>query len=154
MGDQELEARAAEIQLGKKDTYSVVAYLGRDLPETYRNMILSKWLRSLKFGNDFFRLIDNDAYFSSYQKYIKQLLERPQCIIRLAVLTDEPDTCLGFCVSEPDILHFVWSHKDNRKIGIAASLTQFPFSSITHLTTMGMSIWHKKFPTAKFNPFT
>jgi len=136
-----------------KTSYSVVPYLGKDIPETYRNMILAKWLRTLRFGNDFFRLIDSDSYFQTYQINIKNILSRPQCIVRLAVLTDDPDVCLGFSVSEPDTLHYCWAHKDARKIGIAKSLTQFPFSVITHVTTTGMMIWNKKCPSVKFNPF-
>lgn len=131
----------------------MIPYLGKDLPESYRNMILAKWLRTLRFGNDFFRLIDSDAYFESYQKYIKNLMNRSQCIIRLAVLTDDPDVCLGFSVSEPEVLHYLWVHKDNRKIGIGTSLVQFPFKYLTHLTTAGISIWNKHFKDVKFDPF-
>lgn len=148
-----METRTAQIQLDQKDTYSVVAYLGKELPENYRNLILSKWLRSLKFGNDFFRLVDNDAYFREYQKYIKLILERPHTVVRLAVLTTEPDTCLGFSVSEQDALCFVWVHKDNRKIGIGTSLTNFDFTTITHLTTNVLALWQKKYPKVIFNPF-
>jgi hypothetical protein len=153
MGNQELEPEPTEVQLEKKTTYSVVPYLGRNIPEIYRNMILAKWLRTLRFGNDFFRLIESDSYFSSYEPYIKQILNRPQCIVRLAVLTDDPDVCLGFSVSEPDILHYVWTHKDNRKIGVARALVGFTFTVITHLTATGMSIWNNKLTHVHFNPF-
>lgn len=131
----------------------MIPYLGSELPETYRNMILAKWLRTLRFGNDFFKLIESDAYFESYQKYIKLILARPQCIVRLAVLTDAPDVCLGFSVSEPGTLCYVWVHKDNRKVGVATALTQFPFRYITHLTNTAMSIWSKKLPNVQFDPF-
>lgn len=130
-----------------------MSYSGTDLPETYRNMILAKWLRTLRFGNDFFRLIDSPSYFASYQTYIKGLLAKPGCMVRLAVLTEAPDVCLGFSVSRPDVLDYCWVHKDNRKIGIGKSLIQFPFSAMTHLTTVGMAIWSKKFPQAVFDPF-
>lgn len=116
-------------------------------------MILAKWLRTLKYGNDFFKLIESDGYFESYQKFIKSLLARPQCIVRLAVLSDVPDVCLGFSVSEPGILHYLWVHRDNRKMGIGRALMQFPFKYITHLTTHGMRMWTKNFHNVKFNPF-
>ena len=116
-------------------------------------MVLAKWMRTLRFGNDLFRLIDSDSYFSSYQEYIKGLLKRPQCIVRLALLSSDPDVCLGFSVSEPGALHYVWVQKDVRKAGIASALMQLPFSSITHLTNAGMTIWSKKYPNVKFNPF-
>lgn len=143
----------AEIPLEEKASYSVIPYSGCDLPGSYRNMVLAKWMRTLRFGNDFFRLIKSDGYFESYQIYIKGILARHQCIVRLAVLTDEPDTCLGFSVSEPGILHYVWVHKDNRRIGICRELIKFQFDYITHLTTPWMAIWNKKFSKASFNPF-
>lgn len=148
-----METGTTEKGVEAKTTYSVISYAGPELPEMYRNMILAKWLRTLRFGNDFFRLVDSLSYFSSYQKYIKALLAKPDCVVRLAVLTDERDTCLGFSVGRTDILDYVWSHKDNRKIGVAKSLVQFPFSAVTHLTTTGMVIWSKKFPAAVFDPF-
>lgn len=131
----------------------MIPYLGSQLPESYRNMILAKWMRTLRFGNDFFKLIESGGYFSSYQIYIKNILIRPACIVRLAVITDDPDTCLGFSVSEPEVLHYVWVEKDNRNIGIATALTRFPFKYITHLTSKGMSIWNKKYRDVQFNPF-
>lgn len=149
-----METGRTEVRLAEKATYSVIPHLGRDLPEEYRNLVLVKWMRTLRFGNDFFKLIESSAYFSSYQEYIKKLLQRPQCIVRIACLTEDPDVILGFSVSEPDTLHYVWCEKDSRrKFGIARALTQFPFSTFTHLTNVGMSIWSKKFPEAKFNPF-
>jgi hypothetical protein len=153
VGDQELDTRAAEIPLEEKASYLVVPHLGSALPENYRNMVLAKWLRTLRFGNDFFRLIDSNSYFAAYQQYIKNVLLKPQCIVRLAVLSDDEDVCLGFSVSEPEALHFVWVHKDNRKIGIGNALVQFPFKYITHLTNTGMTIWNKKYKDCKFNPF-
>ncbi len=153
MEDKELATPSAELSMEKESSYSVIAYLGSELPETYRNMVLAKWLRTLRFGNDFFRLIESDAYFECYQVYIKNLLKRPGCVVRVAVLTDDPDTCLGFSVSMPETLDYVWSHKDNRRIGVATSLIQFPFKYITHLTTVGISIWNKKYPDVKFQPF-
>lgn len=148
-----MEAGGPEIRLAEKTTYSIVPFLGSGLKEEHRNLVLVKWMRTLRFGNDLFRLIDSNAYFASYQEYIKTLLKRPECIVRMAVLTDAPDVCLGFSVSEPDVLHYVWSNKDNRGIGIARSLVPFSFSVFTHLTNAGMLIWNKKYPNARFNPF-
>lgn len=148
-----METGPTEILLETKATYSVICYLGRELPGCYQNIILVKWMRSLWELNDFFKLIPKDEFFASYQNYIKMILARPNSIIRLAVLTDEPDTCIGFSVSEPNILHYVWVHGFNRKIGVGAALTQFPFRYITHLTRVGMSIWNNKYKHVRFNPF-
>jgi hypothetical protein len=139
--------------VGQKASYSVIPFLGTNLPSQYTNLILSKWLRTLRYGNDFFKLVDSDSYFKSYDKYIKAILSRPGTIVRLAVLSDEPDTALGFSVSEDHTIHYIWCHKDNRNLGIGNSLIPFKVDYITHLTKTGMAIWNKKYPTAKFDPF-
>jgi GNAT superfamily N-acetyltransferase len=116
-------------------------------------MIYSKWLRTHRYGNEYFKLIDSDAYYTVYKAYINVILNRPNTIVKLAVLTDEPDTVLGFSVVEGSALHYVWSHKDNRGIGIARALVPPGIEYITHLTKIGMSLWNSKLPNAKFNPF-
>lgn len=149
--DQELEAGTTEQTVAT--TYTVIRYPAKDLPDQYKNMIYSKWLRSLKYGNEYFKLIDSDAYYDIYHKLIDVYLNRPNANIRLAVLTDEPDTCLGWSLVEGQTLHYVWVHKDNRKKGIANALVSGPISYITHLTNVGASIWASKRPDIKFNPF-
>lgn len=148
-----MDAGTAEIPLEEKATYSIIPYLGKNLSEEHRNMVLAKWMRTLRFGNDIFRLIDSTSYFDAYQIYIKALLKRPQCIVRFAMLTDDMDTCLGFSVSETNILHYVWVQKDERRHGIGKSLVPFAFKYITHITRAGMIIWNNKFPDVRFDPF-
>lgn len=116
-------------------------------------MVYSKWLRSLKYGNDYFKLIYPTAYFRVYQKYIEAMLLRPGCVVRLAVLTEDPDVVLGFSISRAHILDYVHCHKDARRLGIATALCNFEITMITHLTKTGMIIWNKKLPKAVFNPF-
>lgn len=128
-------------------------FAGSAMPETYKNMIYSKWLRSLRYGNDYFRLIDADSYYRSYNIYIESILKRSNLLIRLAVLTDNHDVVLGFSVIEEDILHYCHTHKDIRRQGIARSLVKLPINFITHLTKTGMIIWNAKLTNAAFNPF-
>src|SRR5271166_5811041 len=111
-----------------KNTYTIKPYLGSslaqliDVPESYKNLVLSKWLRSLRFGNDYFQIIDADVYFKTYSQYITLILNRPLTVVRLAVLTDDPDVVLGFSVSEKNKIHFVHVHKDHRRLGIGSDL--------------------------------
>lgn len=136
-----------------KSSYSVVPYQGQSLPESYKNLVYAKWLRSLRYGNDYFKLIDSDSYFKAYHKYIEHLLSRPSLIVRFAVLTEDPDVVLGFSVSEGTTLHYVHVHMDNRRLGIGRSLVPFEVKTITHITKIGLSIWNAKMPHAVFNPF-
>jgi GNAT superfamily N-acetyltransferase len=134
-------------------SYKVVTYPGSELPEAYRNLIFSKWMRSLRFGNEYYKLIDSDAYYSTYHKYIEMLLNRPTTSVNLAVLADEPDTALGWSVTEPGILHFIHVQRELRKQGIGKALTPPDTTVITHVTKIGLSLWPTKLPNARFNPF-
>ncbi len=138
-------------------SYSIISYSGGLLPEEFKNMILSKWMRSLRFGNDYFKLIDSAAYYEIYPELIKRYLSRLTVTIRIAVLTDDQDCALGFSVTEAiaggRILHYVHVHKDQRKQGIARSLVPPDITFISHLTKTGLSLWSSKLPKAKLNPF-
>lgn len=116
-------------------------------------MIFSKWLRSLKYGNDYFKLIHSDVYFEVYQKYIHALLTRPNAVVRIAVLSDDRDVALGWSLIEKGTLHYVHVSREQRNKGIGTSLVPGKISAISHLTKAGMSIWHNKLPQAVFNPF-
>ena len=146
-------------------SYKVIKFKGAELPEQYKAMVYSKFLRSLRYGNDYFKLIDKDAYFEVYHNYFNSLLSRPEAIIKLAVLSDDTDVVLGWALVEPNILHYVYVNKDYRKTGIGTYLVSDPFSVITHLTTIGVSIWASKYssnpakpnpvkPLVQFNPFS
>ncbi len=116
-------------------------------------MIFSKWKRSLRHGNDYFKLIDSDAYYEIYDRYISRLLADPLSVIRLAVLTDDRDIVLGFSVCRRHVLDYVHVHKDHRRCGIGTRLVPRGTSEITHVTKTGLTIWGSKYPDWKFNPF-
>jgi len=116
-------------------------------------MVLSKWMRSLKYGNDYFKLIDSKCYYEVYEKYIKTLLNRTNSMVRLAVLSDDRDVVLGWSLMEKESLHYVHVTNEYRNNGIARLLVPGKIHKITHLTKAGMSLWHSKAPHAIFDPF-
>lgn len=134
-------------------SYTIISFPGSDLSQTYRNLIYSKWLRSLRFSNDYFKLTDSDSYYQAYTAYVTTILSKKDCVVRLAVLTDDRDVVLGFSVSRTPVLDYVHVHKDNRRLGIATKLVPDGIKSFTHVTTIGLSIWGSKYPHLKFNPF-
>jgi GNAT superfamily N-acetyltransferase len=134
-------------------SYSIIAYQAPLLPKTYEALIYSKWLRSLKYGNEYFKLIESQAYFSAYHTYIHNIITRPDTEIRLAVLTEDPDVVLGFSVHRGPVLEYIHVHKDMRHQGIGTSLFPDGITTITHLTNIGTSIWANKYPHLSFNPF-
>jgi GNAT superfamily N-acetyltransferase len=135
-------------------------YAAHKLPETYKPMIFSKWMRSTKYGNEYFKAIDSNVFYTVYQKYIEQVLSRPIAMVRLATLSDDADNCLGWSIVEGSTLHYIHVEWNQRNQGIGKSL--LPPDGIrqfTHLTKTGMKIWnnekyHGKYSNAIFNPFT
>lgn len=121
------------------------------LQRDYKNLVLAPFLNSLRYGNDLFKLIDKDAYYASYTKYIETLLQRPDCLIKFAMLSD--DTVLGWCLFQDKTVHYVWVKEHQRRQGIAGSLVPKNFEVITHITNKAINIWVNKFPEVRFDPW-
>lgn len=121
--------------------------------DPYRAFIYAKWLRSLRYGNEYFRLVEPQAFWRSYSAYITAILCQENAAVRLAVLTDEPDVALGFCVSRGTILDYIYVQKDFRRLGIGGNLMPKNIETITHLTRTGVTVWGSKMKSVKFNPF-
>lgn len=151
MGDSAIYETPVEPQGGVAG-YVIDQVRGDELPHEFRNLVYSKWMRSLRFGNHFFKLIDSEAYYSSYKVYIDRVLRMPLTHIRFAVLADDRDVVLGFSVVRVNILDYVHVHKDQRRLGIGANLVK-GVDTFTHLTKTGMTIWNNKYSSWKFNPF-
>lgn len=144
-------------------SYKVIAFRGGLLPEQYKGVVYSKWLRSLRYGNDYFKLIDAPAYYEAYHRYISNILKH--AVVRLAVLSDDADVVLGFSVTRGTILDYVHvlrirlkvptgiSVVDYRGRGIGKSLVPDNIEAFTHITKMGLIIWGNKYSHWKFNPF-
>ncbi len=150
MEDKEVDVATAKPEAVSRMTYSVLTF--RKLPEQYTGLVYSRWLKSLRYGNEYFKLIDNDVYFHVYHDYLTLLLNREGVEINIAVLSDDVDVVLGFSVKEAGVLHFVHVHKDQRKRGVGRTLAG-QFTHFTHITTIAAQIWNSKYPNAKFNPF-
>lgn len=146
MGNQDLEP-ISDVSEG----YKVISYLGSHLPPEFTNVIIAPFINSLRYGNDLFKLVDQDSYYKAYSKYIGLLLMRPKSVIKLALLNDK--TVLGWSLYEDEILHYVWVKKEVRRQGIARALLPMKFTSISHITNKGLNIWVNKFPEVRFNPF-
>lgn len=114
-----------------------------DLP-----FIFSTWLKGLYHGNEFFSLINKEAYFSNYHAVVTQILMRST--VQVACLIEDPDVVLGYSVSKGGTLHWVFVKKAWRKLGIAKMLVPASIDTVTHLTKIGQSL---RKPGWAFNPF-
>lgn len=131
--------------------YVIKTHAANVLPDEYKNLIKAPFLNSLRYGNDLYKLIDKEAYFTSYGNYIEHLLKRPRSMVSLAVLDD--GTILGWSLYEGSTLHYVWVKKEVRRQGIAKELLVNKVNTISHITNTGINIWVNKMPEVIFNPF-
>ncbi len=140
------------------DSYKIISFPGPELPKNYEGLVFAQWLHTLRFGNAMFKNMDADAgeaFYNEWHKLIERVLASPNCIVRIAALTDDNDVALGFSVCRDDIIDYVCVHKDHRKMGIGTKLMPPVGSVITHLTSTAMHIWQSndKYKHLKFNPF-
>lgn len=123
----------------------------REGREEDKGLIYSTWLKGLRFGNEWFGAIEQDAYFSAYHRVIESILAAPSTVVTVACLVEDPDVVLGYSVCSGDRIHWTFVKRAWRRIGIAKSLTSSNATTVTHLTDVGKSIAtsHKLI----FNPF-
>lgn len=130
-----------------KNSFIVRQGIESDLPFVY-----ASWLKGLRYGNDWFGMIDSEAYFTAYHKVIEHILHSPGVEVKVACLSDDLDVILGYSVSSPNALSWVFVKRPWRNIGIAKALCPSDPSVVTHTTKTAVSIL-KKHPNVRFNPF-
>lgn len=137
----------------KEAVIEIVAYPGSVLPKQYINLVKSRWIRNYKKENDYMKLVHPPAYYAAYSSYIAGIMGSPRTLIRLALLQEDPDVVLGFSVMRSSTLDYIHVPKGYRRQGIGRMLVPEYIEYFSHLTKIGINIWYKKFPKAKFNPF-
>lgn len=148
VGGQALEPKRAPPQdFYKIKNLHAIDFCG--LSSDHHNLIRATFLNSLRIGNDWFKLIDQNAYYKKYATFIEDLIARST--IRYGELDDE--TIIGWCMHQRGIVHYVWVKKEAHRKGVATSLMPKEFNTMTHVTHKVLNIWAKKFPEVKFDPF-
>jgi hypothetical protein len=82
--------------------------------------IFSTWLRGLRYGNKAFEAIPSRLYYTEMHKAVEEVLRNT--LINVACLKNDPDTVLGYSVTSPKILHWVFVKKAWRGVGIGRDL--------------------------------
>lgn len=129
----------------------------RDSTPDDKNFILATWLRGLYYGDSWFSVIPKKVFMECYHTVLENLLKRPETIVKVSCLKDDPEVVLGYAVYRDThgvlILDYVFVKSAWRGIGIAKSLIPSNVFSVTHLTKSGYAILRKKMPNVPFNPF-
>lgn len=123
----------------------------RDYQSDDQNFILSTWLNGLRYGNDWFKEIDQETYFKAYHPIVCNLIFDSK--VSVACLKEDPSVILAYSVHDGDVLHYVFCKEVWRGIGLSKDLIPQNLKVVTHLTKTGLSILKKKYPNAIFNPF-
>lgn len=128
------------------------------------NFIYATWLQALYYGNgwsrnvepvagapvDIYSSMDRDVFFKNYNNIIQKILIKPSVSVNIACLIEDPDVILGYSVTEPEVLHFVFVKDVWRRMGIARDLIPADTKTVTHLTRIGRGLKPKEWG---FNPF-
>jgi hypothetical protein len=114
-----------------------------DLPFIY-----ATWLKGLRYGNATYKQIDKTVYYTKYQVVIKALLGSSNVIV--ACLTSDPETIVGYSVSNGDTLHWVYVKESWRQLGVATLVVPNSVHKVSHLTDIGAKAMKKRYI---FDPF-
>lgn len=154
MGTEEIHSEADESKAKEEAcTYDIISFEAPNLPETYKGMLFSRWMRSHRYGNFLIKMIDSDVYYKKYSEFIQKLIMQPDANVRLAVLSDDHDVALGFCFHRGPILDYVHVHHTCRDSKIATHLVPDKIKCITHWTYQGEKFATKKYGRWTFNPY-
>lgn len=105
-------------------------------------LILSTWLRGLRYGNKYYGAMDAKSYFTNYKRVIEHIISKS--VVLVACDDDDEDTIFGYAVVEPGLLHWVYVKELHRRRGIANQLIAgWDISRVTHETKIGEAIRRK-----------
>jgi hypothetical protein len=134
----------------KVEKENLIAFRPGNLEDA--SFIFSTWLKGLRFGNDWYSLIDSKVYFSVYHKVIEGILSKPNVSVKVACLKEDPGVILGYAVYSGTRLDWCHVKKSWRNIGLARDLVPQNITTVSHLTSVGRSILKKR-EGVSFNPF-
>ncbi len=117
-----------------------------------QGFLYSTWIQGMYFGNDWKgpSAQSEGTFRRRFSEVIKSIITKPTVTIMVAALKQDPDVILGYSVTEPDILHWVYVKPTWRKFGIAKALVPDDVKIVTHQTNRGRSLMPKAWA---YDPF-
>lgn len=117
-----------------------------------QGFIMASWLNGMRYGNWQFEQIPKEYYFTGYAEHIRKIFEIPGTKIDVAVLSDDPNTIVGYHVYTGKASHWIFVKKDYRGHGIGRLLFNRTHITVaTGTTKIGKALIKKI--GLKFNPF-
>lgn len=123
------------------------------------DFVFSSYLRSYKYGNPLADMISTGDFFHHQRLNIMAILASESSTAIVACLPDDEDIILGFAITEPQIVHFVYVKADWRNQGIAKEMLKEARvnldikTSFTHWTEYALYLDFKgRYPCLIYNP--
>lgn len=108
-------------------------------------LVYATWRNSLWYDDDKRREGDSDRFFRVATGSIRDVLDNPNTVVRVACLHDCPDVIVGYSVVTGWLLHFVYVKADYRNKGIGTLLVPKNIRAISPaITKVGRIIALKK----------
>lgn len=76
------------------------------------NFVISTWIRGQRFGSEYFKAMDPEAYYASHKQFITSILSSPCCSIRVACDLEDKDLIYSYVVvwlNDDDVHNLVWA---------------------------------------------
>lgn len=130
-------------------------YTVRDGVKTDHNLILATFLRGLYYGDSWFSLIPKDIFMDNYKHVIQAILNKPETVVKVACLNEDPNVILGYSIMSGDYQTVHWCYVKSawRKQGIGRALVPKHPTYVSHLTDLGKKLIGK-INSPLFNPFS
>jgi GNAT superfamily N-acetyltransferase len=127
-------------------------FIIRERASTDDAFIYTSFLKGLRYGSsEWLSKMPEGMFYNQFNKYLKNLIERPQITIKIACLPDDPDVILGYIVYESGCIHWIFVKDSFRRMGIGKMLFPNNITRCSHLSKIGNSL-AKKYNIV-FNPF-
>lgn len=122
--------------------------------------IYSSWLKSYRNSEDTKGITDT-VYYAHHHNFIEALLSRPTCVVLIVSPTGDPNTILGYSVTDSSrngpVIHYVYVKEAWRKMGLMKRLLSDAQVDVaaclfTHRTKVAERLW-SKYTEARYCPY-
>lgn len=136
--------------MNKNDLITVRDGVGDDF-----NFIMATFLRGLYYGDSAFSAMQKDSFMKQYNRILVRLLGSSKIKVKVACLKEDSNVVLAYSILNEDetTLHWVFTKKSWRNIGLGKSLIPITITNCTHMTSLGAEIKQKKNLPIEFDPF-